>query len=203
MNFTENAKYWDTEIRVNRAEKIAAEIGASIDLNCNMKAMEFGCGTGLISFNLYKLLKEITLIDSSEGMIETLISKIEKYQTENMTAKALDLSVSDEVNEKYDLIYSSMAFHHINNIPEITRTLYNLLNENGCICIVDLDKEDGSFHKKEPDFNGHNGFDQNELKKILQKSGFLDIESKTFFYNSKEIEGKQIEYSLFIITGRK
>lgn len=203
MSFDEYAKNWDTDMRINRAKIIANEISKSIDINKNYSAMEFGCGTGLVSFNLYEKFENITLVDSSKGMIDILNSKIEKYNVDNMLAKHLDISGSNSVNMNFDVIYNSMALHHIHDTETIIKRFYELLNEDGYLCIIDLDEEDGSFHKEEPDFNGHNGFNQGELKNILINVGFKHVESNTFYYDEKIIEGKKVNYSLFLMKARK
>ena len=203
MSFDQYAKNWDTDKRINRAKIIANEIGNSIDTDENYSAMEFGCGTGLISFNLYDKFKKITLIDSSKGMIDILNSKINKYKIDNMITNHLDISNENSLDEKFDIIYNSMVLHHIHNTTAIINKFYQLLNNDGYLCIVDLNEEDGSFHKEYPDFDGHNGFNQEELKRILVSDGFDDIESNTFFYDEKVVEGKKINYSLFLIKARK
>lgn len=68
MSFNDYAKTWDTDERINRAKIIAQEISNSIEFGKNYSAMEFGCGTGLISFNLHDKFEGITLVDSSKGM---------------------------------------------------------------------------------------------------------------------------------------
>ena len=203
MSFDDYAKTWDTDKRINRAKIIADEISNSIDINKNYSAMEFGCGTGLVSFNLYDKFKKITLIDSSKGMIDILNSKINKYKVNNMVTNQLDISDGNSLDMKFDVIYNSMVLHHIHNTVEIIKNFYELLNKDGYLCIVDLDEEDGSFHKKYPDFDGHNGFNQEELKSVLISAGFKDIESNTFFYDEKIIEGQKINYSLFLMKARK
>lgn len=203
MSFDNDAKNWDTEERINRAKIIAKEIRKSIDVNENCSAMEFGCGTGLISFNLYDKFKSITLIDSSKGMIDILNSKIHKYKVENMFPYHLDIFAENSLNKKFDVIYNSMVLHHIHDIEATIKKLYEFLNEEGQLCIVDLDEEDGSFHKEHEGFDGHNGFNQENLKSILTASGFKDIESHTFFYGERIIEGKKVKYSLFLMKGRK
>jgi len=65
-----------------------------------------------------------------------------------------------------------------------------------------LDEEDGSFHKNHPEFDGHNGFNQEELSKTLKSCGFKDIESNTFYYDEKTIENEKVKYSLFLMKGR-
>lgn len=203
MRFDENAKNWDTEKRINNAKIIGNEIANSIASNKNYSAMEFGCGTGLISFNLYDRFQKVTLIDSSKGMIDILNSKIIKCKINNMVAKHLDITNENSIDEKFDVIYNSMALHHIQDTSSIVETFYKLLNDEGYLCIVDLNEEDGSFHKEYPDFDGHNGFNQEELKRTLVSAGFNNIESNTFFYDEKVIGDKKTNYSLFIMKARK
>jgi ubiquinone/menaquinone biosynthesis C-methylase UbiE len=202
MSFDNDSRTWDTNIRINRAEVVAKEISKSIDIDKNYTAMEFGCGTGLVSFNLYEKFKSIALVDSSQGMIEILNSKIERSKVSNMTSYHLDITNKDSLDMKFDVIYTSMVLHHIDDIKATVKKLYELLNKDGYLCIVDLDEEDGSFHKNNLDFHGHNGFNQDYLRAILISCGFKDVESNTFFYDEKPIGSEGVKYSLFLMKGR-
>lgn len=203
MGFDEDAKQWDNAMRINRAKQVADRIYSEIDSTREYSAMEFGCGTGLVSFNLQDKLKKITLIDSSMGMIEELNKKINKYEVKNMVAIKVDITEENSLDMKYDLIYNSMVLHHIPDTRAIIKDFYKLLNGEGLLCIVDLDKEDGRFHKKYPDFGGHNGFEQEELKKLMLEAGFKDVKSESFYFDEKVVDDERIAYSLFIIKGRK
>jgi ubiquinone/menaquinone biosynthesis C-methylase UbiE len=203
MRFDEYAKTWDTEKRISRASIIAKELENLIPINKELSAMEFGCGTGLISFNLYDKLKEITLIDSSEGMLDIVKAKVEAYKVKNITIKNLDVEDTKLFDEKYDIIYSSMVLHHIKDTKAIIDKLYKILNKEGYLCAIDLNKEDGRFHKNEAGFKGHNGFDQAELIKIFEDTGFKEVKAYTFYLDTKEIGNELIDYSLFIIKGIK
>ncbi|GLC30396.1 class I SAM-dependent DNA methyltransferase [Clostridium omnivorum] len=203
MSFDSDAKNWDTDLRINRARVIADEIGKYIDSDKQYSAMEFGCGTGLISFNLHDKFKNITLIDSSQGMIEILNSKISNYKINNMIPYHLDITNSEASNLNFDVIYNSMVLHHIPDTNEIIKDFYKLLNKEGYLFIVDLDEDDGSFHSNYSEYDGHNGFNQEHLKSILSSAGFKDIESSTFYYGEKRIEEKVVNYSLFLMRARK
>lgn len=203
MGFDEDAKQWDNAMRINRAKQVADRIYSEIDSTREYSAMEFGCGTGLVSFNLQDKLKKITLIDSSMGMIEELNKKINKYEVKNMVAIKVDITEENSLEMKYDLIYNSMVLHHIPDTRAIIKDFYKLLNDEGLLCIVDLDKEDGRFHKKYTDFDGHNGFEQEELKKLMLEAGFKDVKSESFYFDEKVVDDERIAYSLFIIKGRK
>jgi 2-polyprenyl-3-methyl-5-hydroxy-6-metoxy-1,4-benzoquinol methylase len=207
MNFNEYASTWDTQKRLKRAEQIAYEI--SKELHKVVKdtkeciALEFGCGTGLVSFNLQSEFKKINLVDNSSEMIEVLKNKINHYQINNMVPYCLDLTREETIFEKIDIIFHSMVLHHIENVEEITRKFFNLIQKNGYMVIVDLNPEDGRFHYKYPNFNGHNGFEQDELKRTLEKVGFRNITSHTFYHDKKSIGEDVMEYSLFIMVGQK
>ncbi len=55
---------------------IARAMEKTIPLNKHMKALEFGAGTGLLSFLLADRLAEITLMDNSTEMINVIKGKI-------------------------------------------------------------------------------------------------------------------------------
>lgn len=203
MSFDEYAKTWETEKRIARAKIITNKIKLSIGDHKNDSAMEFGCGTGLISFNLYDEFKEITLIDTSQGMIDILTSKIANYKINHMIAKQIDIMNEDISNMKFHVIYSSMVLHHIPDTSALIMKFHDMLHKDGCLCIVDLDAEDGRFHKDEKDFVGHHGFHQENLKDILFHAGFRDIESSTFYYDSKLNGDDKVNYSLFFMRARK
>ena len=202
MYFDNTAKEWDTPRRIERAKIISKEISRSLD-NVEIKsAMEFGCGTGLIAFNLVDKIKNLTLIDNSEEMIQVVNKKISDYDFQNI--KSICDNITDmKINDTYDVIYSSMSLHHIVDVKDLINKLYKLINNNGVLCIVDLNEEDGRFHKNEEGFNGHNGFNQQWLRKVVEEVGFKNVTSRTFYNGRKNIDGEEVPYSLFILSALK
>ena len=70
-SFDERAKDWDSDPKkVERARVVAEAIRKAIPLEHSMKALEYGCGTGLLSFALQPDLGQITLADTSQGMLD-------------------------------------------------------------------------------------------------------------------------------------
>ena len=204
MNFDIESITWDDERRKSRAKLIAEEINKSIQIKKQYTALEFGCGTGLISFYLNDKFEMITLVDTSKGMVDVLNSKIEAFEINNMKAYQIDINENHILPENsYDVIYTSMALHHIIDTETTIKNLFRLLKTDGYLCISDLDEEDGSFHKEEKDFNGHNGFNQNALKNVLLETGFKEVDVNTFYKDEKLVEEIKVEYSLFLMVGRK
>ena len=208
MNFDSYAKTWDNEDMVNRSKVIAEKIKNIISCKENATAMEFGCATGLISFNLVDNFKKIVLIDSSSKMIDVLNEKIAYSKNTNMKPILMDLTKESYNSEKFDVIYTSMALHHIKDTKKIITDLYNLLNDDGLLCIVELDKEDGSFHSNDVGFDGHNGFEHSEIIGIFMEVGLVNVGDETFcninkIMNKNTLSEKTVEYSIFYVLGKK
>ena len=168
-DFNTLAQTWDNEPRrIERATVISKEILKAIPISREQTAMEFGCGTGLLSFCLQPYFRQLTLVDSSEGMISVVREKKLQAGIENMLPLCLDL-FKDKMDQKFDVIYSLLALHHVRDIDGILGKLSEMVNPSGFLCIADLDEEDGSFHG--PGFNGHNGFNRDALNRKLQQMG--------------------------------
>lgn len=203
MSFEGRAKDWDNDSRLKRSKIVSEKINEIIKNEKYNSVMEYGCATGLISFNLYDKFKKLTLMDSEKEMIKIVKEKINKYKKENIFPIQINLMNELYEEEKFDLIYTSLTLHHIPDTEKIIKIFYNLLNENGMLCIVDLDKEDGSFHINQKDFNGHNGFEHKYMENIFESVGLSNIKSDTFYNGEKIYKEKIIPYSLFYTVGYK
>jgi ubiquinone/menaquinone biosynthesis C-methylase UbiE len=92
-NFDERAKDWDSDPKkVERARVVADEIRKTVPLSREMNAFEYGCGTGLLSFALQEDLGQITLADTSQGMLDVLAEKVSAAGVTNMHPVRLDLA---------------------------------------------------------------------------------------------------------------
>lgn len=105
MSFDIDSLTWDSERRKNRSKLIAEEISKSIQEEKQYTALEFGCGTGLLSFYLNDKFEMITLVDTSKGMIDVLNSKIEKCKMNNMKSYQIDINKNHILlDNSYDII---------------------------------------------------------------------------------------------------
>ena len=204
MSFDDDAKTWDDNPeRHKRAKVLASEIKKYFRNIPISNAFEYGCGTGLVSFYLKDFFKQIMLADNSVGMLEVLKEKIKKEKLSNFKTIKVDL-LSENLNLKFDVIYTLMTLHHITDINTIINKYNSLLNYPGYLCIADLEKEDGSFHSDSKTFKGHYGFEKIELEKILNKNNLKTIYYKTFYTIDKQKEKGEIKrYPLFLMIAEK
>jgi ubiquinone/menaquinone biosynthesis C-methylase UbiE len=200
MNFDQKAKTWDMDPqRIERAKRFANEINLYLGKRKPENALEFGSGTGLVSFQLKDSFKRITLVDTSAGMVDVMKEKITNEGLANMTPLLLDIFKPNKLGHDFDGIYTLLTLHHINDIDRTFSVFNLLLKKGGFVAIGDLITEDGSFHQSDPEFDGHKGFDTGEMKKLLDKNGFKIIENKIF----TSIERADKKYPLFLLLGEK
>ena len=201
-HFDSKAREWDKNpVNQERALAIAEAIRKHVSLTRRMSALDYGSGTGLVSFPLRAELGQITLKDSSPGMLAVAREKIAAESITNLRVVLADLDAAPNPDEHYDLIYSSMTLHHVPDTDHILGAFHALLNGGGTLCIADLDSEDGSFHG--PEIDVHHGFDRTELAARAKHAGFVEVTFDTVFAINKQAAGGTRAYPVFLMVARK
>lgn len=201
-HFDSKARDWDANpVFQERARKIAGALRATVPLSTNMSALDYSSGSGLLSFPLMGELGHITLSDTSVGMLAVAREKIAAQGVKNMSTLQADMSATALPDTRFDLIYSSMALHHIPDTDAILAAFHAHLNPGGWLGIADLDREDGSFHGIEVDV--HHGFDRESLAAKARRSGFSDVVFQTVFEIEKEKPEGRRAYPVFLMVARK
>lgn len=202
-DFDEKAASWDDNPdHFNRAVKLANYFKEHIDLTKVKKAMEYGSGTGLLSFALKDDLPEITLMDNSIEMTKEAQRKVDEQQIKSLHPLQYDIMTQERLEDKYDLIFILQTFHHIDDSQLFLEKSSQLLTTGSYLVIIDLVKEDGTFHEDE--FHGHKGFVQEELEAKMQRAGLEPTHYGICHIIEKEVEGGITkEYPLFMMVGKK
>jgi ubiquinone/menaquinone biosynthesis C-methylase UbiE len=203
-NFDQEAANWDqVPGRVTVAQDIAESMIREITLTPDMDVLDFGCGTGLLTFALQPFVHSINGVDSSQGMLDVFKTKIKEKNLNNVKAEYVDLDKGDVLAGSYNLVVSSMTLHHIKNITPLLKQFYSILLPSGQLAIADLDLDDGQFHSNNEGVF-HFGLDRKQLHNIFTNTGFRDIRHLTAAQVEKPLEsGRTRLFSMFLITGRK
>ncbi|MBQ2872421.1 MAG: class I SAM-dependent methyltransferase [Bacilli bacterium] len=95
----------------------------------NKKILDLGCGYGE-NCKYYKELgaSKVLGIDLSTHMIAEA-NKSNKL--ENIEYKVMPMEEIDKIEEKFDIVLSSLAFHYIKDFKKLIKDIYNLLNKDG------------------------------------------------------------------------
>ncbi|RPJ25240.1 MAG: class I SAM-dependent methyltransferase [Chloroflexi bacterium] len=202
-NFDERAREWDSDPdKVKRAHAVADAIRKAVPLSKSMNALEYGCGTGLVSFALQADLGQITLVDTSQGMLDVLGEKIASTGVTNLHPARLDLAVDPPPVERYTLTYSLLTLHHIDDTKNILTKFHALLEPNGYLLVADLDKEDGSFHT-DGSTDVHLGFERGVLQRQVEAIGFRNVTFSTAYEIKKKINGEEKVFPVFLMVAQK
>lgn len=197
--FDEKARGWDQDPeRVRRAEVVAEAILERVSPAKDARVFDFGCGTGLLGFALLPHVGHVTFADDSEGMLAIVQEKIAEREATNVEAMLLDLTSDPPPDRCFDLIVALMALHHIEDTDMILRRFRTLCEPGACLCVVDLDREDGSFHGS--GFTGHRGFDRENIVGAARRAGFHPVTIESVYEMKREEEDGIKSFSIFLLT---
>ena len=196
--FDARARDWDKDkMHIDRSVSIAAHLEEMIPLNHSMKVLEYGAGTGILSFLLKDRFSDITLMDNSREMINVCTEKAAFYKAPHIHPLWIDLE-HQAFDSTFDLIFNQMVLHHVKDFEALFQTFYSMLNPGGYLAIADLYAEDGSFHGPEVDV--HRGFNPEMLMQIFSNIGFEQVKVQPCFEVRRE-SGKK--YPVFLLVGKK
>lgn len=96
---------------------------------CCKKVLDLGCGYGhnCIDF-VNRGAEKVIGIDISEKMLS-----VAKAESSHERIKYLNMSMTDisSLNDKFDFIYSSLAFHYVKDFDSFAKDMFSVLNEGG------------------------------------------------------------------------
>jgi len=204
-DFDAEAATWDEKPeRVRLAAQVTTAIASSIPISKEMKALDYGCGSGLVTLGLLPLLGQITGADSSKGMLDVLARKALDRGLNNVSVLHIQSGEAlDGLEGNFDLIVSSMTMHHIEDVPSLIGNLVRLLSHGGWLALADLEAEDGSFHS-DPTGVFHHGFERDFLREALQTNGlkFVDVVAAATI-EKPQTNGAIRSYPVVLALGKK
>lgn len=107
-----------------------------LNINKDISALEIGVGTGRLALRICDKVKTFTGIDLSPKTIARAKLNLQKYKP-NLIC---DDFLRYEFAHKFDLIYSSLTFFHIERKLYAISKVYELLNSNG-LFVLSIEKD--------------------------------------------------------------
>lgn len=194
--FEAMANGYDTPERIKIAKISSNAIREYIVNGKDKSAIDFGCGTGLVGLDLINDFRNMTFLDTSQNMLEQINKKIADFNIRNADTLCFDFETEFRSDIHSDYVFMVQVLLHINDVEPVLSRLYEVLNPEGHLLIVDFDKNEGIISDKV-----HNGFDQEELINLMTKIGFKEIKSKIFYTGNKIFMNQ--DASLFILDSKK
>jgi SAM-dependent methyltransferase len=180
-------------------------------MSSDLRVLEIGCGTGLLSFTLAPHVHSLLGVDTAEGMISAFHTKLQDLEKPNLMAINHLLTNPDSPEmqsactaleggeatsgHRFDLVVSHLTLHHIENLEGVFETMFKCLRKGGVVALTDYEdfgKEAIRFHpvKKRPGVE-HHGIKKDVARELLVKAGFEDVKIDEAFVLRKEVEDEE------------
>lgn len=95
------------------------------------RILDLGCGNGTMSkYFVENGASYVLALDISKNMIE---EAKEKNNDQKITYDVLGMEEISKIKDKFDMVFSSLAFHYIEDFDKLTKDINNLLNKDGIL----------------------------------------------------------------------
>ena len=199
--FDDEAATWDDNPgHEERQVAVARAITEAVHLGPQTSAVDIGGGTGRLSILLADQVGSVVVTDPSAGMVQVARERIEAAGlSDRLRVVQADLT-TDRLDGAYDVVWSSMALHHVQDLDALLQSVAGILVDGGRIAIADLEEDpDGAFHAAKVDFDGHHGFDRKRLAEQLARAGFTGVG----FVDATTVVKNDREFGVFLCTATK
>ncbi len=143
-----------------------------MDLDKAKSVLEIGVGTGRLAVRVAPFCRRFVGVDISEKTIEKAKENLKSNGNADLICEDF---LNYEFREKYDVVYSSLTFMHIEEKQKAIDKVFSLLNNNG-LFVLSIDKNqsceiDAGFSKISvfPD-------KPEEIELYIEKAGFVLVE---------------------------
>lgn len=179
MNWDSEAAGWDDNPAVKAYNQAAfvslvescGQRGISVK---GAKALDFGCGTGLLTEALAASAAAVTAVDISAAMVAVLRDKIQQNRISNVQALHGAVETLGLAGD-YDLITCSSVCGFLPDYPGTAKTLAGLLRPGGLFI-----QWDWAWTEGEGDEPGY-GLRPEEIRAALEGAGLKDVVVDTGF----------------------
>ena len=125
------AKNWDTPgVSLGENDLKIIEMTSKY-LNSNSVALDFGCATGSIAFEIASMVKKVHGIDISSNMIEIAKSKADERNIKNIGFAQAAIFDESLGKESFDVILSLSILHLVADSAQVLSRINHLLKPGG------------------------------------------------------------------------
>lgn len=194
--FEQLAARYDSAERLRMAGVIAAEIQRELAGMHGGRAMDYGCATGLVGLELLGQFDSMLFVDLSPQMIAQVEHKLAQAHIASAAALCCDFCEGLPPGLQADVVIVTQTLLHVKEYELLLARLYEVLDKNGLLLVVDFDYNDSIQSDKI-----HPGFDQAELCAAVRRAGFSSAEAHTFYHGERLLMNQAA--SMFLLKAAK
>ena len=200
--FTESHKELERLLKqAKQIEPFELSVLQSAGLTEGMKALDLGCGPGIISCLMAKMVGSsgtVLGVDASDDLLTTAKQVGQVSETSNVSFLKADVYELDLPENSVDFIYSRLVFQHLNKPQLAIDQLMKVLKPGGILCIADIDDDWLSIEPEPAAFKslikrssqtqalqGGDRFIGHKLGSLMQKSGLDSVNVNIMPLNSQ------------------
>ena len=162
------------------------------------KILDVATGTG---FHSVRLIEAGFDVVSSDGSAQMLFKAFENGKRRGHVLRTVQADLTHQrLDGVYDVAWSSMALHHVHDLDALLTSVAEHLADGGRLAIADLESDPGgAFHADRAGFDGHHGFDRDDLAEQITRAGFVDVG----FVDAATVVKGDREFGVFLCTATK
>ena len=141
---------------------------------------DLGAGEGTLALLLARRAVQVIAVDSSEKMVEFGAGVARRNGVTNLEYRLGDLEQLPIETESVDLALLHQTLHHALHPRKAVEEAQRILRPGGRVFILDLLKHDFEA-ARELYGDVHLGFSQVELRGLLTRAGFVELETSLIF----------------------
>jgi ubiquinone/menaquinone biosynthesis C-methylase UbiE len=181
--YNDNAAIYDKEqeefgfVRIPEREIALKAIKKIADQSSSV--LEIGAGTGRFTLEIAPLVKQVTAIDISEGMLEYLRQKMKSKGITNVNLVRANF-IEASFNEKFDLIVSFSAIEYLKDEKALFAKISSLLVPGGHLIITTTHNtffrwwgRMGNYFRQGVYMNAYS---KTKMRRLLSSNGLLPVE---------------------------
>jgi SAM-dependent methyltransferase len=143
-----------------------------------LEVADFGCGSGVLTFELARWAKRVHAIDHNAAVLGKARAEAKRLKLDNINFIEADLSALPLPTRSCDVVVISQSLHHVDSPDSALREASRILRMNGRLLILELEPHNEVWARSRLGHR-HLGLAPAQLSQLLSLHGFHQLSAHT------------------------